>query len=164
MFGHIPLLLRLRKGLPDDASDMYVNRHLVLEWRKTFPRAKVCPPVIYLDIWPLMDEAIAIINEVDLIQGVVQHRNPPRHAMAKYLQSFVSGNRNLSAWDGSMHKLWRSRMNPGFSQGICSHSCQNLCIRCQYLLQDLERRAAQAREEVQGSGVLFSHSCPWQST
>lgn len=115
LFGHIPLLLRLRKGLPNDASDMYANRRLVLEWRKTFPRAEFCPPVIYLDIWPLMDEAIAIINEVDLIQGVVQHRDPPRHAMAKYLQSFVSGYRNLSAWDGNTHKLWRSRMNPGFS-------------------------------------------------
>lgn len=108
-------MLQLRAGLPGNAGDTYANRRLALEWRKHFPRAKSCPSVIYLDIWPFLDESIAIVNDVDMIQGIVQHRDPPRHAMADYLQSYVSGSRNLTAWKGNLHKLWRSRMNSGFS-------------------------------------------------
>ncbi|KAI1851593.1 hypothetical protein JX266_003055 [Neoarthrinium moseri] len=51
-----------------------------------------------------------------MCQDLVLERNQPKHAQIKYLIEPVAGRRNLTWWGGALHRLWRSRLNPGFSQ------------------------------------------------
>lgn len=46
---------------------------------------------------------------------LVAGRFPRRHEQAKYLARATAGVRNLFEWDGEEHRLWRARLNPGFS-------------------------------------------------
>lgn len=105
----------LANTAPRDANDLYAMQTLVINWRVYFPGAPSCPPVIYLDLWPLFGSPILRINDPSLCQEVVADRFPPRSELSKYLARAVAGDRNLTAWDGAQHRLWRSRLNPGFS-------------------------------------------------
>lgn len=61
--------------------------------------------------------ATPLIYIVDpaLCQAVVSERFPPRHPLMKYLARAIAGDRQLFEWDGAEHRLWRMRLNPGFS-------------------------------------------------
>lgn len=93
-------------------------RFLILDWKTYFPDCidRGGPPeVLYLDLWPLVDQPIAIVNDAALCQVIVSERLPVRHEQVKQLSRAISGDRNLFEWDGAQHRLWRMRLNPGFS-------------------------------------------------
>lgn len=46
---------------------------------------------------------------------LVASRFPRRHEQAKILARATAGVRNLFEWDGEEHRVWRARLNPGFS-------------------------------------------------
>lgn len=90
-------------------------------WREYFPSAQACPPIIYLDPWP-MAEPMAVLVDPSMCQELVQERCAPRHGMIKHLVKYLCGGRSLTDWGGSLHRLWRSRLNPGFSaKNLQSH-------------------------------------------
>lgn len=62
-----------------------------------------------------MDEPVAIVNDAAMCQAIVAERNPPRHEQVKILSRAIATKRNLFEWDGPAHRVWRTRLNPGFS-------------------------------------------------
>lgn len=62
-----------------------------------------------------MAEPIAIVNDAAMCQAIVAERNPPRHEQVKILSRAIATKRNLFEWDGPAHRVWRTRLNPGFS-------------------------------------------------
>jgi cytochrome P450 len=76
---------------------------------------------VYLDIWPIQ-EPIALVVDPTLCLDLVQERNQPKHFQGKHLIKGIAGTRNLSYFEGDLHRLWRSRLNPGFSlRNLQSH-------------------------------------------
>jgi cytochrome P450 len=121
-FGHLLLMKGLREGMPSDAHSVYANIRLVREWQKFFPHAKACPPVIYLDFWPLMSVPFVMVVSPDLCAQVTQETPQPRHPMLIWAQWPLSQGLDLLSMNKSNHKVWRSRLNPGFSaKGLAGH-------------------------------------------
>lgn len=130
LLGHIPLFFAVRRAHLKDAgaSVSFFLRFLILHWETYFPACVSSspgkggaenkgspPPVIYLDLWPLVSQPIAIVNDAALCQIIVSERVPIRHEQGKQLSRSIAGPRNLFEWDGALHRLWRTRLNPGFS-------------------------------------------------
>ncbi|KAH8671470.1 cytochrome P450 [Xylariales sp. PMI_506] len=121
LLGHIHIMGRIASLYPNDAHRTYGLIHLAQHWREFFPNEKECPGIIYLDIWPLQ-EPMAMVVDPAMCQDLVVDRNQDRHFQGKFLIKAIAGTRNLSFWDGAEHRLWRSRLNPGFSlRNIQSH-------------------------------------------
>lgn len=120
--GHLPLIRKLGSSLPVDSNNVYSTRELAVNWPKYFPDATTAPAIVYLDLWPVASSPIAVLRDPGFSQQLVSGRFPPRHEQLKYLARSVAGERNLFEWDGAEHRLWRTRLNPGFSmRSLQSH-------------------------------------------
>jgi cytochrome P450 len=111
----LKVLGALKGQFPPDAQPNYAQIHIIQHWRDYFPNAKECPHIIYLDIWPVQSAPIALIIDPAMCQEMVAEKNFPRGITIKRLAEPVIGQRNLTWFDGAEHRLWRSRLNPGFS-------------------------------------------------
>ncbi|KAK8123985.1 Cytochrome P450 monooxygenase aflN [Apiospora kogelbergensis] len=112
----------LRQGWPSDSHTTYANVKIVREWKKHFPEASECPPVIYLDLWPIMPEPFAMIVDPALASQLTQETPQPRHPIFKWAQVPITGGLDLLSADPVNHKLWRSRLIPGFSpRNLATH-------------------------------------------
>lgn len=90
-------------------------------WRDYFPAATACPPVIYLDTWPVTD-AMAVLVDPAMCHELVAVKNPPKSHLIQDLNRYLCEGRSLTHWSGSLHRRWRSRLNPGFSpKNLQSH-------------------------------------------
>ncbi|OJD18441.1 hypothetical protein AJ78_01561 [Emergomyces pasteurianus Ep9510] len=114
-FGHIPFLKSLKDGLPRDAHGSYTSVKMMQNWQKYFPGAKQCPPLIYLDVWPFMAQPIIMVIDPELCSQLTQETPQPRHPMFGWALAPVTDGIDLISMNLADHKLWRSRLNPGFS-------------------------------------------------
>ncbi|KAK8017682.1 cytochrome P450 4V3 [Apiospora rasikravindrae] len=115
IFGHLPLMRALRQNWPSDAHSTYANLKIARDWKKYFPAASACPPVVYMDLWPIMPEPFAMIFDPAFASQLTQETPQPRHPMFKWAQIPLTGGLDLLSMDQADHKLWRSRLSPGFS-------------------------------------------------
>jgi hypothetical protein len=109
---------RLKDDLPKDAHPLYTNLAIVTDWKKHFPTAKECPPVVYLDLWPFFPQPFVLLVAPDSCSQVTQETAQPRHPMFKWGLSPVTDGKDLismSCESMETHKLWRSRLSPGLS-------------------------------------------------
>ncbi|KAK8090638.1 cytochrome P450 [Apiospora phragmitis] len=121
VWGHLQMMVAIRALFPKDAHNHHAQIYMVQNWPKFFPGAAARPPVIYLDLWPVL-EPFAFVVDPAMCQDLVQDRLRPRHPQIKHLIRYISGARNLTGWDQPVHTLWRSRLNPGFSaRNLQSH-------------------------------------------
>jgi len=122
LFGHLPLMRALRKNWPSDAHTTYANVKIARDWKKHFPKASECPPVIYVDLWPIMPEPFVMIIDPAFASQLTQETPQPRHSMFKWAQIPLTGGLDLLSMDQANHKLWRSRLSPGFSpRNLATH-------------------------------------------
>ncbi|KAH7302957.1 sterigmatocystin biosynthesis P450 monooxygenase StcS [Stachybotrys elegans] len=115
LFGHLLLMKQLREGLPPDAHSTYSNVRLVQDWKRYFPTAVECPPVIYLDLWPLMSVPFIYVISPELCSQLTQEDPQPRHPMFVWAQWPLTNGLDLLSMNKADHKRWRSILNPGFS-------------------------------------------------
>ncbi|KAI1383010.1 cytochrome P450 [Hypoxylon trugodes] len=114
----------LKDGLPKDAHDVYSHQKLTTNWRKYFPSEKEkCPPVIYLDLWPFVSEPFIMATSPEACFQLTQQTPQPRHPGFSWATFPVTGGKDLISMDPPNHRIWRSRLNPGFSmQNLLSHA------------------------------------------
>lgn len=105
----------LREGLPRDAHMSYTSKKIIQNWQKYFPTAKKCPPLIYLDVWPFMAQPIITVIEPELCSQLTQETPQPRHFQIGWALTPVTDGIDLLSMNMADHKVWRSRLNPGFS-------------------------------------------------
>ncbi|KAI1500515.1 sterigmatocystin biosynthesis P450 monooxygenase StcS [Biscogniauxia marginata] len=130
LFGHLPLMRDLRRDLPTDAHSTYINVKIARDWKLYFPSAPECPPVIYIDLWPIMPQPFILIISPQLCSQLTQETPQPRHAMFKWAQIPLTDGLDLLSMDQTDHKLWRSRLNPGFSS-------RNLAVHVPALIEEV---------------------------
>ncbi|KAM0816364.1 putative NAD(P)-binding domain-containing protein [Seiridium cardinale] len=122
LLGHISVMAKLGKGLPSDAHRTILNIKIVENWKELFPSATECPPVIYLDLWPFMSVPFLMVISPELCSQLTQVTPQPRHPVFKWAQKPLTGGLDLLSMDPADHKLWRARLNPGFStRNLTSH-------------------------------------------
>ncbi|KAK8137610.1 cytochrome P450 4V3 [Apiospora sp. TS-2023a] len=122
LFGHLPLMRDVRQDWPSDAHTTYANLKLAREWQKYFPNATKCPPVIYMDLWPIMPDPWALVIDPAFAAQLTQDTPQPRHSMFRWANIPLTGGLDLLAMDPANHKLWRSRLIPGFApRNLATH-------------------------------------------
>ncbi|KAK8047546.1 VerA protein [Apiospora saccharicola] len=122
IFGHLPLMRAIRQEWPSDAHTTYVNLKLAREWQKYFPNATECPPVIYMDLRPIMPDPWALVIDPGFAAQLTQDTPQPRHSMFRWANIPLTGRLDLLAMDPANHKLWRSRLIPGFApRNLATH-------------------------------------------
>lgn len=143
LFGHIPLLKKLKNGLPKDAHDTYIHQELALNWPKYFSKEHTqCPPVIYLDLWPLLNQPLIYATSPEACYQLTQQKpEQPRHPMFSWAMAPVTGGKDLIAMDIPTHRLWRSKLNPGFST-------QNILSQTPLLIEEINIFVAKLRDRA----------------
>ncbi|KAI1349009.1 cytochrome P450 [Xylaria sp. FL0043] len=123
-FGHLRAMKELKVGLPKDAHPAYTNLLIVRDWKKHFPTASNCPPVVYLDLWPFFPQPFILLVSPESCSQVTQETPQPRHPMFKWGLSPVTDGKDLISMSSESldtHRLWRSRLSPGLSlRGLLS--------------------------------------------
>lgn len=151
--GHIGLLNNIRAKFPPDAHHSYIQMHLMRNWKDHFPHEVDCPPVVYLDLWPVAP-SLAIVNDPDLCAQAVQHSSLPRAWQSKYIVSPLTGGRDLgsSGTDIRNHTFLRSRFAPAFSD-------QNVTKNIPAVIEEASvfAKSLHARADIAGEwGEVFS--------
>ncbi|ETS85967.1 hypothetical protein PFICI_03992 [Pestalotiopsis fici W106-1] len=120
--GHLLLMNKIRKQFPSDSHQTIINKKIMENWNEYFPGATECPPVIYLDLWPFVPFTFAMVVSPELCAQLTQVTPQPRQPMFKWAQKPLTDGLDMLSLDWTGHKLWRSRLNPGFSsQSLNSH-------------------------------------------
>ncbi|KAF7534335.1 hypothetical protein G7054_g6319 [Neopestalotiopsis clavispora] len=144
--GHLSLMNNLRKQFPADSHMTVMNQTIVANWKKYFPSATSCPPVIYLDMWPLVPFTFAMVVSPDLCAQLTQVTPQPRHPMFKWAQQPLTDGLDMLSLDWPGHKLWRSRLNPGFSSRNLSSHLPTLIEEVGIFSDNLKSQAGPAGE------------------
>ncbi|KAI2603772.1 cytochrome P450 [Hypoxylon sp. NC1633] len=147
LYGHIPLLMSLKEGLPQDAHDTYVHRKLTMNWSKYFPNQKSCPPVFYLDLWPFTSQPFIYVTSPEACFQLTQQTAQPRHSMFSWAIFPVTGGKDLISMDIPTHRTWRSRLNPGFSP-------KNLLSQTPILVEEVGIFVQQLKEHAGKDGTF----------
>ncbi|KAK2880697.1 hypothetical protein FQN49_000466 [Arthroderma sp. PD_2] len=146
-FGHLPLMRSLRKGLPRDAHGSYTSMKIIQNWQIYFPTAKKCPPLIYMDVWPFMSQPIIMVIAPELCSQLTQETPQPRHPMFRWALAPVSDGIDLISMNMADHKVWRSRLNPGFSSRNVMQSMPAVLEEVSIFAQKLKNTADSGSHE-----------------
>jgi len=114
LWGHLLLIKRVMGALPRDLHPNYIPQLLAENWQTLFPGERKCPPLIYLDMWP-MAPPLLFPTDPDLAAQFLHEASLPKAAMANWYLKPLTGNLDLVSSEGAKWKVWRSRFNPGFS-------------------------------------------------
>ncbi|KAI1266180.1 cytochrome P450 [Xylariaceae sp. FL1019] len=115
LLGHLPLMKSLRNGLPKDAHDSYSSRKLTVDWHRYFPNLTECPPVIYLDMWPLFSYPVVHAISPEACYQITQQKNRPRHPFFGWALKPITGGQDIITMDIPTHRMWRASLKPAFS-------------------------------------------------
>nr|XP_036578176.1 cytochrome p450 [Colletotrichum truncatum]KAF6785340.1 cytochrome p450 [Colletotrichum truncatum] len=114
LFGHIPTLAKLTKGLPRDIHSNYVPQLICENWKTFFPDRKSCPPVIYIDSWPIAPPVIYIFDPETGAECLSNSSVSRSHNVLDFIEP-ITENLDMVSMEGEPWKEWRARFNPAFS-------------------------------------------------
>jgi cytochrome P450 len=114
LFGHIPILAKMKMKPPKDQHLGYLPQWLCENWRELCPDQPACPPVIYADLWPVGPPVMWVLHP-KAATLFFQDSQLPRHERSRGFLYPLTHNLDLVSTDGSMWRTWRSRLSPGFS-------------------------------------------------
>ncbi|KAI1462167.1 sterigmatocystin biosynthesis P450 monooxygenase StcS [Annulohypoxylon moriforme] len=158
LFGHLPLLRQLNEGYPSDVHSDYAFKKLIQNWTKYFPTESKCPPLIYLDLWPFMPEAVICVVSPELCYQFTQEKPQPRHVMFKWALTPVTGGIDLISMNMADHRVWRGRLNPAFSS-------KSLFARVPHIVEEVDVFARLLKEKAGSDGdwgpmfPLYGRAC-----
>ena len=115
LFGHLLFVSTLTKSYPPDAHGSYAQIQIIDNWKEYFPQAKKIPPVIYLDLWPVMSQPFIWVIDPEACYQHAQLTPLKRHKLVAWALYPMTGGRDLMSVNEASHRVWRNRLNPGFS-------------------------------------------------
>ncbi|KAK0706155.1 cytochrome P450 [Lasiosphaeria miniovina] len=114
VLGHLEIVGKLLQDMPSDAHGNYLPMLILENWRTLFPNCTQRPPVVYLDMWPFAQPLLLPMTLPVAVQ-VTQERSLTKAREQKDILYPLTRNRDLSSMEGAEWRLWRKRLNPGFS-------------------------------------------------
>jgi cytochrome P450 len=115
LFGHLFVVIQFYRDWAFDANfiqtfGFYMSKH----WTKFFPNENHCPPVIYVDVWPI-SRPMAFSTQAYISNLMEIQNSLPKSPMQGEFLNPISNGKDLNCMHGEEWKMWRSRFNPGFS-------------------------------------------------
>ncbi|PHH75451.1 hypothetical protein CDD82_4450 [Ophiocordyceps australis] len=116
-FGHLYIVRRFYKDWASDANFIQTfGYYMSLNWKRYFPGEERCPPIIYLDVWPIatpmaFSMEAYVSNQMEM--GKILLAKSP---MQGEFLGPISNGKDLNCMHGEEWKTWRSRFNPGFGK------------------------------------------------
>lgn len=140
IWGHLPLLGALMAGLPSDVHGDDLLLFIQNNWRTLFPNCKRCPPVAYVDTWPFTPPLLISLHPSVTAQFTqeVSRVKPPEQKRFMYP---VTKNMDLTSYEGAEWKVWRKRLNPGFSNAMVTARLPDLLEEVDVLVDMLREKA-----------------------
>ncbi|KAI1081024.1 cytochrome P450 4V3 [Whalleya microplaca] len=114
LFGHLPIFADFRAAHPPDVNIYVFHTWLSKNYKKYFPHLGRLPPVIYVDLWPVMD-GLALVYDAVAASQFTQVTSLPKFNAAREFMAPLTANLDLVSTEGDIWKKWRSRFSPGFS-------------------------------------------------
>ncbi|KAB8205214.1 cytochrome P450 [Aspergillus parasiticus] len=145
VFGHLPVVLQFYRDWAFDANlvqtfGYYMSKY----WKKFFPNEDRCPPVIYVDIWP-MSRPMAFSMEAYVSNQMSIGTSLPKSPMHGEFLGPISDGKDLICMHGDEWRMWRSMFNRGFSRG-------NIRAWVPAILEEVEAFANMLRNLSAGNG------------
>ncbi|KAJ4213481.1 hypothetical protein NW759_010900 [Fusarium solani] len=155
IFGHLKVVRKLMAGLPPDAYPDYLQTQLQDNWRQLFPQCTKCPPVVYLDTWPLANPLIVSLS-ADVSSQFMQQHSMPRFRDAKDFFYPLTKNRDIVSMGEAEWKIWRKRLNVGFGAQYITSRIPNIVEEVEEFVNVLKSRAGSG--ETWGPVFLLEHA------
>src|SRR3569833_3441826 len=114
VWGHLLVVQRLLAPMPGDIHINYLVQIIQENWETLFPGQPRCPPVIYVDMWPLAPP-MAFTIDPDVASQTQYNSALPKAEMANMFMKPLTGNLDIVSSEGPAWKTWRVRLQPGFS-------------------------------------------------
>ncbi|KAF2170474.1 hypothetical protein M409DRAFT_35917 [Zasmidium cellare ATCC 36951] len=116
LFGHLLVVRQFYKDWASDANFIqtfgyYISKH----WAQFFPEERSCPPVVYVDVWPIATP-MAFSLEAYVSNQIELGRSLPKSPMQGEFLRPISNGKDLNCMHGEEWRMWRSRLNPAFSK------------------------------------------------
>lgn len=115
IFGHLVFMGEFRKDHPEDANIYNMHGWFLRDVSRFFPGEETIPPIIYLDLWPLIHSPMIMTTHPAVSAQFTQLKSLPKSRTSTDYLSPLTANKDIVSAEGEEWKHWRSRLNPGFS-------------------------------------------------
>jgi cytochrome P450 len=116
LFGHLLVVFQFYQDWASDANFIQTFGYYMSKyWKKFFPDQDRCPPVVYVDVWPI-SKPMAFSMEAYVSNQMEIGNSLPKSPMQGEFLGPISNGKDLNCMHGEEWRMWRSRFNPGFSQ------------------------------------------------
>ncbi|KAK1977924.1 vera protein [Colletotrichum cereale] len=139
--GHLSVMLEFRKECPGDIYIGNFHPWIVKNYKKYFPNMEHCPPVIYLDLWPVLKAPIVVAYDSTVAAQFTQIKNIDKHQIALDFMNPLTNGKDISTLQGNEWKKWRGWFNPGFGSRNVSIMVPELAEEIQVFANKLKERA-----------------------
>ncbi|KAF5011448.1 hypothetical protein FDECE_2437 [Fusarium decemcellulare] len=116
LLGHLLVARQFYLDWAPDANLIQTfGYYMSKNWKKFFPGEKHCPPVVYVDMWPIANPMAFSMEAYVSNQIEIGHSLPKSPMQGQFLNP-ISNGKDLNCMHGEEWQTWRSRFNPGFSK------------------------------------------------
>jgi hypothetical protein len=115
IFGHLAFMGIFRQEQPGDSNIYNMHYWFLNNVERFFPGEKTIPPVIYLDLWPVVTSSMILCTHPAVSAQFTQSKNLPKARISSKFLEPLTQNKDIVSSEGDDWKSWRSRLNPGFS-------------------------------------------------
>ncbi|TEA14431.1 Cytochrome P450 monooxygenase aflN [Colletotrichum sidae] len=132
--------MEFRKDYPGDVNIGNFHPWIINNYHKYFPDQDHCPPVIYLDLWPVLRSPIVAAYKNTVAAQFTQVKNLDKHQISLDFMTPLTKGKDISTLQGEEWKKWRSWFNPGFSSRNVSTMVPELIEEIQVFEENLRQR------------------------
>ncbi|KAL0935180.1 VerA protein [Colletotrichum truncatum] len=139
--GHLGVMFEFRKEYPGDINIGNFHPWIINNYKKYFPDMDHCPPVIYLDLWPVLKAPIVAAYKNTVAAQFTQTKNLDKHQISLDFMNPLTKGKDIATLQGDEWKKWRGWFNPGFSSRNVSTMVPELIEEIQVFANNLKQRA-----------------------
>lgn len=141
--GHLPIMFEFRKEYPGDINIGNFHPWIINNYQRYFPDMDHCPPVIYLDLWPVLKAPIVAAYKNTVAAQFTQTKNLDKHQISLDFMNPLTKGKDIATLQGDEWKKWRGWFNPGFSARNVSTMVPELIEEIKVFAENLRQRAGQ---------------------
>ncbi|KAF4919511.1 putative sterigmatocystin biosynthesis P450 monooxygenase stcS [Colletotrichum viniferum] len=139
--GHLKVMMEFRKEYPGDINIGNFHPWIINNYKRYFPEMDHCPPVIYLDLWPVLKAPIVAAYKNTVAAQFTQTKNLDKHQISLDFMNPLTKGKDIATLQADEWKKWRGWFNPGFSSRNVSMIVPELIEEIKVFADNLKQRA-----------------------
>ncbi|KAK1510972.1 VerA protein [Colletotrichum tamarilloi] len=141
IMGHLPIMFEFRKEYPGDINIGNFHPWIINNYQRYIPEIDHCPPVIYLDLWPVLKAPIVAAYKNTVAAQFTQTKNLDKHQISLDFMNPLTKGLDIATLQGDEWKKWRGWFNPGFSSRNVSSMVPDLIEEIKDFADNLQQKA-----------------------